>query len=231
MTTTLGQRLKSSRLKVGLNQKQVAEAVGIKQPTYQALEAGKTKKTAFIAELASVLSVDVYWLANGVNSSDIDEAVSHILDNSATPLLNNAKNIENRICLDVVEVAFEKNMEQEIETEFNETGKKVGFDQEFFSKYSVEIQNIKLITATDDSQSPYVKAGDIFAIDISSTNIKDGDFYAVYFEGELMLMQIFKEENSRLTLHSLNTKHRDRTVHMNNYESFKVIGKQFWRAG
>ena len=35
LMTTLGQRLKASRLKAGLTQKQVADAVGMKQPSYQ----------------------------------------------------------------------------------------------------------------------------------------------------------------------------------------------------
>lgn len=229
--TLLGQRLKTSRLEAGLNQKQVADAVGIKQPTYQALESGKTKKTAFIAELASVLNVDVHWLANGTSASQLDASIKDMLDNSIKPILNNVNNSNERIWINLVDIKFERTGASAIEPKFNETDKKVSFDREFFEKYSVEIDDVKLITAVDDSQAPYVKTNDIYAIDISSTEIKDGEFYAVYFEGELMLMQIFKEENSRLTLHSLNMKYRDRTVHMNNYESFKVIGKQFWRAG
>jgi len=39
--TDLSTRLKEARAKSGKSQMEIAEAVGIKQPTYQALEKGK----------------------------------------------------------------------------------------------------------------------------------------------------------------------------------------------
>ncbi|MBZ0467898.1 helix-turn-helix domain-containing protein [Acinetobacter baumannii] len=68
-------------------------------------------------------------------------------------------------------------------------------------------------------------------IDISQTDIIDGQIYAVYFEGEGMIKQIFKEEGGKLILHSLNPKYRDREVTEQNGLNFKVMGRQFWRAG
>jgi transcriptional regulator with XRE-family HTH domain len=47
----------------------VAEAAGIKQPTYQALESGKTKKSAYLPEIAKFLGVDVEWLKTGNGSA------------------------------------------------------------------------------------------------------------------------------------------------------------------
>lgn len=65
----LSTRLKESRLKAGKSQAEVAEAVGIKQPTYQALESGKTQKSAYLAQIAKYLDVDVYWLQTGDSES------------------------------------------------------------------------------------------------------------------------------------------------------------------
>ncbi|MBZ0447137.1 S24 family peptidase [Acinetobacter baumannii] len=70
-----------------------------------------------------------------------------------------------------------------------------------------------------------------FPPDISQTDIIDGQIYAVYFEGEGMIKQIFKEEGGKLILHSLNPKYRDREVTEQNGLNFKVMGRQFWRAG
>ncbi|MEG2635547.1 MAG: S24 family peptidase, partial [Acinetobacter sp.] len=58
-----------------------------------------------------------------------------------------------------------------------------------------------------------------------------GEFYAVYFEGEAMLKQIFKESGGVLALHSLNGKYRDKIISDENGANFRVIGRQFWRAG
>ena len=77
----------------------------------------------------------------------------------------------------------------------------------------------------------FIHDQDLVGIDISQTEITDGEIYAVYFEGEGMIKQIFKEEGGKLVLHSLNPKYRDREVTEQNGLNFKVMGRQFWRAG
>lgn len=62
---TLADRLKEARLRADKTQGDVADAAGIKQPTYQALEAGKTKKSAYLPEIAKFLGVGVEWLLTG----------------------------------------------------------------------------------------------------------------------------------------------------------------------
>lgn len=46
-----------------------------------------------------------------------------------------------------------------------------------------------------------------------------------------MLKQIFKESGGVLALHSLNGKYRDKIISVENGANFRVIGRQFWRAG
>lgn len=48
-----------------MSQEQVAQAVGITQPSYSALERGISKSTSKIGSLAHVLDVDAYWLETG----------------------------------------------------------------------------------------------------------------------------------------------------------------------
>ena len=68
--TTLKDRLKSARLESGKTQAEVAEAVGISQPAYQALESGKNQKSAFLPQIAELLEVDAYWLQTGIDKSN-----------------------------------------------------------------------------------------------------------------------------------------------------------------
>lgn len=70
---TLAERLREARLKANKNQEEVAQAAGIKQPTYQALESGKTKKSAFLPEIAKFLDVDLDWLKDG-KQSDVQKS-------------------------------------------------------------------------------------------------------------------------------------------------------------
>ncbi len=65
MTTTLSERLKLARKNAKLTQGIIAEKVGIKQPTYQALESGKAEKSAYLTQIAKILKVNPHWLATG----------------------------------------------------------------------------------------------------------------------------------------------------------------------
>jgi len=63
--TSLADRLMQARLRTALGQDAVAKAVGMSQPSYSALETGKSKATTKIGSLAHVLQVDAYWLETG----------------------------------------------------------------------------------------------------------------------------------------------------------------------
>lgn len=231
MTTTLGQRLKESRLKAGFTQARLAEAVGIKQASYQALESGSNKKSAYLTQIAKILNVDANWLATGEKPSDIDLKVQKLLESSTSPLLNDLHNNEGRVWVDVVNIRFSCGTGESIEFHFNEVLEQVSFDPRFFKRHHVKAENVVIVHATGDSMEPYIMAQDLFAIDKTDTTVKDGCIYAVYFEGEAMLKQIFKEEGGTLVLHSLNPKYSDKRVTSTNGKNFKVIGRQFWRAG
>ena len=85
---TLADRLKEARLKADKKQGDVAEAAGIKQPTYQALESGKTKKSAYLPEIAKFLGVDVEWLKTG-NEPSKPELGNDLSDNQNIALKGN----------------------------------------------------------------------------------------------------------------------------------------------
>lgn len=229
--STPSQRLKEARIKAGLSQKEVAEAVGMKQPSYNYLEKNDKSGSSKLTEIAKVLNVDPYWLRTGKTPSDTDAEVKEILDRSQKVTLNSEDNNDDKIWIDLVNIRFSCGDGESIEFHFDDIIGKREIPAHVFKKYNVKPENTILATATGDSQEPYVCNGDEFAIDTSNTTIRDGEFYAVYFEGEAMLKQIFKEEGGKLILHSLNPKYRDREITDLNGSSFRVIGWQYYRAG
>ncbi|KAB1852266.1 LexA family transcriptional regulator [Acinetobacter tandoii] len=66
----LKDRLKQSRKRAGKTQAEVAEAVKMSQPAYQALESGRNQKSSFLPMIASFLNVDVLWLTTGNGTED-----------------------------------------------------------------------------------------------------------------------------------------------------------------
>ncbi|WP_437609691.1 LexA family protein [Erwinia sp. V71] len=62
---SLATRVKSRRLELGLSQEKAAEAAGIKQQTWQAIEDGTTMKPRNIVGIAKALKTDPAWLVDG----------------------------------------------------------------------------------------------------------------------------------------------------------------------
>ena len=60
------ERLKTARQHAKLNQTELAERAGLTQTSISDLERGKSKATAFAAQIASACGVSPMWLAEGV---------------------------------------------------------------------------------------------------------------------------------------------------------------------
>ena len=100
-----------------------------------------------------------------------------------------------------------------------------------FEEENVRPELVKVFHNFDDSMSEYINRRDLCAIDTGDTIAKDGFIYAVLFEEEVVFKQIFKETGNKLILHSKNKQYRDRVVDLNNETDFRIIGRQFYRAG
>lgn len=85
---TLPDRLRFAREQLNLSQQQVADAVGMKQPSYYQLEAGKSKRSRFINDIAKVLETNVDWLMYGEGENTPKP--------SRDDLMKKIKEIENR---------------------------------------------------------------------------------------------------------------------------------------
>jgi len=68
--TELKSRLKEARRLANKTQAEVAEAVGMKQPSYQQLESGKANASTFLTLIADFLGVDALWLQTGVTKDE-----------------------------------------------------------------------------------------------------------------------------------------------------------------
>ncbi|MCZ4057823.1 helix-turn-helix transcriptional regulator [Pantoea sp. LMR881] len=62
---TFSERLKQKRLELNMTQTQLAEMVGMKQQSIQSIEAGTTKRTRYLFELATALQCEPTWLMYG----------------------------------------------------------------------------------------------------------------------------------------------------------------------
>lgn len=67
----LKDRLRSARKAANKTQAEVANAVGMAQPSYHQLESGKSVASTFLPLIADYLGVNSLWLQTGTNSKEI----------------------------------------------------------------------------------------------------------------------------------------------------------------
>ncbi|EOR06835.1 S24 family peptidase [Acinetobacter tandoii] len=246
--TSISDRIIKRMKELGLRQTAIVEATGATKGAVSKWVAGtNTPKAEFLPALATVLKTSQNWLLTGeeevkFNNFNMQDFMNkHNLSGKGDasfnvnelhkPTVIDYETENGFIWIDVVEANFSCGVGESIEFHFDVINGKFPFPPSFFQRKHVDPSCMRIIKAKGDSMSDFIHDGDMVGIDISQTEIVDGEIYAVYFEGEGMIKQIFKEEGGKLTLHSLNSKYRDREVSEQNGLNFKVMGRQFWRAG
>ncbi|MBZ0404898.1 helix-turn-helix domain-containing protein [Acinetobacter baumannii] len=215
--STMVERIQEALKAKKLSWSKAATMIGLTPQAPSKWKKGQIGKET-LDKLAELLEVDAGWLLNGKKKQNLtnfnmqefmdkhglskkDES-SFDVNDIQSPSVVEYGGDDGFIWIDVVEASFSCGTGESIEFHFDVINGKQPFPH-----------------------------GDLVGIDISQTDIIDGQIYAVYFEGEGMIKQIFKEEGGKLILHSLNPKYRDREVTEQNGLNFKVMGRQFWRAG
>lgn len=244
--STMVERIQGALKAKKLSWSKAATSIGLSAQAPAKWKKGQISKET-LDKLAALLEVDAGWLLNGKNPAKLDNFnMQEFMDKHGlnkkedasfdTDDIMEADVVEYEVAngyvwIDVVEASFSCGTGESIEFHFDVINGKYPFPPSFFQRKMVDPKCLKLIKAKGDSMEEYIYHDDLVGIDISQTEIIDGEIYAVYFEGEGMIKKIFKEEGGTLILHSLNEKYRDRKVTEQNGLNFKVMGRQIWRAG
>ncbi|WP_231753056.1 MULTISPECIES: S24 family peptidase [Burkholderia] len=109
--------------------------------------------------------------------------------------------------------------------------KQLPFDVGFFKALGVKPQDCKLVQVHGRSMEPYLFNRDMMMICTTRTHVRDGRVYAVYFEDEPLVKQIFKEPEGALRLHSYNPEFPDRVVTADQLGGLQIAGEVMYRSG
>jgi len=109
--------------------------------------------------------------------------------------------------------------------------KALPFTSEFFKAIGTKPANCRLLIVRGDSMEPFLYNRDMVMVDITKTTVRDGGVYAVAFEHEGLVKQIFKQPGGALTLHSFNSRYPDRSVSPQDLDNFVIIGEVKYRSG
>ncbi|WP_342704245.1 S24 family peptidase [Burkholderia arboris] len=109
--------------------------------------------------------------------------------------------------------------------------KALPFDIGFFKALGVKPQDCKLAQVHGPSMEPYLFNRDLMMICTTRNQVRDGRIYAVYFEEEALVKQVFKEPEGALRLHSYNTDFPDRVIAADQLASLQIAGEVMYRSG
>ncbi len=187
-------------------------------------------KTGAIA-LSEKYNLPIDWILTGVGEPmPLPQEVQDLLNQCSTPKIITEEDKKRLIPIKLYDVRACCGSGNNI-FEFEPLKKELNFEPDFFEKRNLDEKYCVMIYASNDSMEGYICDGDAVMLDKSATDVKDGEVYVVWFEGELMIKRIFKDTGGVLILTSDNKKYRDREVNQDNGDTFRIIGEVVYRSG
>lgn len=218
------------------SQSALSRIANVPQPTINRILKGTTTKPDHdtLRKLSDALDVDLSWLASGTGAGPIpSESGLEILDGSGNvEAWDSPEDLQEdgeRIWLDRYDYHFSAGNGL-IQWEIRQKNA-LPFNAAFFKAKGSRPQDCKLLVLRGDSMEPWAEDRNLIMVDISKTKIKDGEKYAIHFQDEALVKQIFKEADGGLVLHSYNPRYPDKLVAPDKLEFVRVVGRVIYRSG
>lgn len=183
--TTLGQRLKQAREAAGVSQGKLAEAVGMRQPSIQAIEKGEVRGTKHLLAIARALSVDPDWLETG--RANPAPAARHAP--AAASIIEIEGDAYARLPLyDIRAQAGRGSLAYD--------GEPIGwrvFDLNWIKTVSrAPIEQLKVVEVAGDSMEPTLYKGDHVLVDLGNRAIAQHGLFVLRLDESLMVKRVQK---------------------------------------
>lgn len=231
---TLPDRLKFARERLELSQQEVAEAVGMKQPSYYQLESGKSKRSRFISDIARVLKTDVDWLMYGEGE--------YTFDKIGTEPLAKSSNAESHVVVgkdSEYELVRVKYLDIKascgagyVNEEHPEAYTQL-FTVEFLRANNLPIDGsgLVLMHACSDSMGYTIPHGTLMLVNTNERefdNFINNKVYVFRADNEMMCKRAIRNLNGTVVLKSDNTDkalYPDQTIDRDTFAQFNMYGR------
>ncbi len=230
MKTTLAERLKSAMNEAGLSQAELARRVNVTRSAIAHWLSGATRelKGDHLVSVSAALKVTPTWLAKGTGQK---ESAASKMEGGDVLVWNHPDELpasDNRVWVDRWDYRFcagDGGVQWEIRQK-----NALPFGGDFFDAIGSKPNDCKLVMVRGDSMEPFLFNRDMAMVDTARTRIRDGEVYAMLFEQEPIVKQVFKQPRG-LTLHSYNSKYPDRNVAEEDMDRIQIVGEVVYRSG
>lgn len=220
---TLSERLKFARTQANYTQVKLAEEVGVSQNTIQKIEKGG--ETKYVNQLAKALKVNLEWLQFGTGemaakTSDDVDVIDKDKDYSDT-----------HISIDMYDIKLSAgNGKPVIEWVPRKSDEPLLFREAWFKVKRLSPKNCKAMYVRGHSMAPVLEDWDTVIVDISDTEIADGEVYAIVYNKHFYIKQIIRTGKG-IQLVSFNPEYDPIDVMDDDLNNLQIIGRKVWRGG
>lgn len=206
MSKDVGARLSSERLRLGLNQLQLADACGVSKTSQVNYEAGRRSPDIGYLTAAMKAGVDVMYVISGVRQTtaiDQDDYVS-------IPMLN-------------VRASAGNGALNEPEASYQVQG--LAFSRSWLNKRNLPHSNLRVIEVKGASMEGVLSDGDRVLIDLSDTRPRSGFVYVLRQGDELLVKYCQLLPGGVLRVSSANTQFAPYDVVLDDASDVQIVGR------
>ena len=223
---SFGVRVARLRKQKNISQAELARRSGIPQSTIAQLETGRNKSTKKIIELAAALDTTPNYLVNGIEDLSNSPASLGILSSKY-------RDLQSRMDKILTISYYDINLSAGISDAtwvIREPNEKLPLMEKWFVDRGISISSVKAMFVRGESMEPLLYNKDTILLDITDTEIVDGDVYAIIYKNRLYIRELRVYENG-IDIISRHPDYKPMHVTDSTYVEFKVLGKMIWRGG
>lgn len=222
--STIHARIKQARNEKGLTLAQLGEAVGVSAQAAQQWEDeenGTVPRSKRLDHIAAALGVSAAWLQFGTSASIPPPGGIAIAEQADTTHTHRKIQLyELRLS------AGNGNADWVVRTAEDP----LVFRDNWFRARQLQPNNLRAMSVKGDSMAPVLNNLDTVIIDISDTELIDGEIYAVVFKEKFYIKQI-RHTADGIELISHNPDYPPMPVKNGDADKFQSLGRMVWRGG
>lgn len=249
IASTMGERLRLLRSKLGLTQSEAARKFGILLTTWKKYEAGPSEPGSGALRGLADGGVNINWLLKGegemlLNSDDpqqrqdpyharsydlgvFDDGKKRHSDQAFSDRMGvSPATLDDFALVPVYDPQASAGRRSCVESA-QQTGH-LAFRKDWLRDKGLQVKHLAVITAKGDSMEPTISDGDILLIDTSIDKIVDDTLYILQADHHLIVKRIQQALDGTLIIISDNQRYEKQTIAPDRAKEVKIAGRVKW---